>query len=84
MVEAIKRRKFLWLATKAAKWLSLNLEIDHEKKTWKISSKPMWHPEYQRRYYDDITAIFKCDPRTFKVSEDRDAEGKFKRFTVET
>jgi len=84
IIEALKRRKFLWLATKAAKFVALNLEVDREKKTWKLSSKPMWCPELQKRTYADIAAIFKCDPRSFKVTEDRDAKGKFKRFVVET
>lgn len=82
--EALKRRKFLWLATKAVKWLSLNLEVDSESKTWKITSKPIYVPTFQERYYSDITAIFKSDPRNFTVTEERDEAGHFRKFTVST
>jgi len=62
----------------------LNLEVDREKKTWKVSSKPMWHPELQRRTYEDISRIFKSDPRTFQVEETRDSQGKFRKLIVTT
>jgi hypothetical protein len=66
------------------RYLSLNLEIDHEAKTWKLRSKRMFAPQWQRRTYEDIEKIFKSRPEIFKVSEERDADGKFRRFTVET
>lgn len=83
IVTAIKTKKFLWLASKAAKWVSLNIQVDPVKKTWIIRSKPIWNPQYQIRYYEDIANIFKSKPETFKVTEKR-VDGKFKSFTVET
>ena len=82
IVTAIKSGHGLWLVGKLAKWVALNIEIDHEKKTWKISSRPMWYPHFQERYYTEIEAMFSSDPRTFEVKEVRDATGKFKSFTV--
>lgn len=67
---------------KLAKWVALNIEIDREKKTWKITSRPMWYLYFQERYYTDIEEIFKADSRTFEVKEVKDANGKFKSFTV--
>lgn len=84
VIEAVKRKRFIWLAGKAARYAAMNVEIDHETKTWKIRSKPMWAPEFQRRTYEDIANIFKSKPETFKVEETRTADGKFKKFTVET
>lgn len=84
VVQAVKRKKFLWLATKAAEWIALNLHVDPETKTWKISSKPMWTPAFQTRNYEDIAAIFKSKPETFVTTEEKTPEGKFKKFTVET
>ena len=74
----------MWLAQKAAKFVALNLEIDHEKKTWKLLSKPIWNPVYQERYYDDISKIFKCDPRRFDVVEERDSSNRFRRLVIST
>ena len=43
----------------------------------------MWYPGFQRRTYEDLAEIFKSDPETFTVHEERE-NGLFKRFTVET
>ena len=44
----------------------------------------MWAPQFQRRTYEDIAAIFKSNPETFKVSETRTPDGTFKSFSVST
>ncbi len=46
----------------------MNIEIDRENKTWKLVSAPMFNPTFQVRYYDDIEAIFKSDPRSYTVT----------------
>lgn len=84
LVQAIKRRKFLWLATMAARYVALNLHVNKETKTWSLESLPMFHPEQQERNYDDIAAIFKSKPENYKVTEEKTPEGKFKSFTIET
>lgn len=84
IVWAIKNHKLLWLITKVAEYLGAHLHIDKETKTWKIESDPMFNPHNQNINYDDIAAIFKSKPETFKVHEERTAEGKFKSFTVST
>ena len=35
------------------------------------------------RTYEDVNAIFKANPGDYKVYEERDAEGKFKSFSME-
>ena len=37
-----------------------------------------------KRTYEDIDRIFKSNPGNFKVTEEKDEHGKFKRFVVET
>ena len=41
-------------------------------------------PKEVERSYSDIDAIFKSNPGTYKVSEERDSDGKFKSFSVTT
>jgi len=84
VIKAIKSRKFIWLAIQLAKRLSLNIQVDPKAKTWKIVSKRMFAPEFQRHTYEDIASIFKSKPETFKVKEERTPEGKFKSFVVES
>ena len=72
------------MAQACAKVLGVFLTVDTEKKLWRIDSIPMFHPENQVRDYSDITAIFKSDPRTFTVSEERDPAGHLVRFVVST
>lgn len=84
MVQAIKRRKFLWLASKAARWIALHLHVDKETKKWVIKSEPIDNPEFFNRNYDDIAKIFKSNLEAYKVNEERTADGKFKSFTIET
>ena len=84
VVQAVKRKRLLWLTAKAARFIALNLRVDRENKTWTLTSKRMFAPQLQSRNYEDIADIFKSDPDTFKVSETRTADGKFKSFTVET
>ena len=79
---AIKSGHGLWLVGKLAKWVALNIEVDHDKKTWKISSRPMWSPHFQERYYTDVMDIFKSDPRKFEIFEKKDSNGKFQSFTI--
>lgn len=41
-------------------------------------------PASIERSYKDIDRIFKANPGSYSVKEERDAEGKFKSFIVET
>ena len=41
-------------------------------------------PKEVERSYADIDAIFKSNPGAYKVSEEKDENGKFKSFIVET
>lgn len=50
----------------------------------KITIGGVVDPASIKRTYDDIDKIFKSNPDTYKVKEERDAEGKFKSFTVTT
>lgn len=83
-MEAIRRKRFLWVASKAARWVALNLHVDRETKQWSIKSAPMFQPQFQTADYSDIAKIFKSKPETFKVHEERTSDGKFKSFSVET
>lgn len=84
IVQAIKRRRFAWLAFKAAKYLALHLHIDTKTKTWTVVSKRMLVPELQHRTYEDIFEILKSNPETFVTYEEKYPNGKFKKFIVET
>lgn len=69
---------------KLAGWLAINLQIDTKTKKWSITSLPMTDQNFVNRNYDDITAIFKAKPETYKVFEEKTPDGKFKSFTVST
>ena len=47
------------MLTKTAGYLGTHLVIDKETKTWKISSLPMAHPEFNVRDYSDIENVHK-------------------------
>lgn len=44
----------------------------------------MLQSEFVVRNYDDINAIFKSKPETFKAKEERYPDGRFKSYTIET
>jgi len=58
--------------------------VDREKKTWKISSLPASRPEFNKRTFEDIDRIFKARPENYKTTEERNPDGTFKSYTVET
>lgn len=41
-------------------------------------------PATIQRTYEDIDKIFKSNPETFKTHEEKDANGKFKSYSVST
>ena len=81
---SIQHRELLWVAIRVSRYLGVNIRIDPVSKKWSIISKRMFMPGLQTRNYEDIAAIFKSKPETFKVTETKTPEGKFKSFTVET
>ena len=65
LIGAISAGKFLWFLSKVLD--NINIEIDKENKTWKISSKySIDNPAFQKRYYDDIDSIMKPHPELYK------------------
>jgi len=62
---SLKAGKFLYFVSKLLD--NINIEIDKENNTWKVSSKnKIDDPAFQKRYYDDIDAIFKSHPEYYK------------------
>lgn len=72
------------MASKLAKYIALNIRKDPTTKKWYLASRGIFMSVFQQRNYNNIAAIFKSKPETFKVTETRTPEGKFRSFIVET
>ena len=51
---------------------------------FKVTIGGIQDPSQIKRTYDDIEAIFKSHEVNFKTHEERDVEGHFKSYSVET
>ena len=84
IVRAIENSDYVWILAKVVRYVALNLQLDEEAKTWRISSGPMPDMSWQRLDYSDIDAIFRAKPSGYRTTEEFYPDGKFKRFTVST
>lgn len=92
IVEAIRHRKFLWLATVAANYIASRLEVDWDKQTFKFKSEKAFDPTNTKIDYEDINKLLeklhgpKLNPDDWKqgATEEHDTAGKFKRYSGET
>lgn len=65
IIASLKAGKFLFFLSNILN--QINIEVDKEKKTWKISSKyNIADASFQKRYYDDIDNIMRAHPELYK------------------
>lgn len=64
IVQAIKRRKLLWLTERAASYLGGHLRIDRETKTWSFRSDRAADPGGKGAYFEDCI-LRKADPTKY-------------------
>lgn len=84
IVKAIKNGEYVWLLGKVVGYIALYIKIDHENKTWSLTSERIDHPEWGKVDYTDIDYIFKSKPAGYHTTETHYPDGRFKSFSVST
>jgi len=84
VAKSIQNGDYVWLLARVVKYVAIYLRIDHEAKTWTITSEPMFQPYFQKVTYDDIHEIMRSKPSGYHQEEEHYPDGRFKRFSIST